>query len=385
MHMDDEVPNMLFKDQTDKNNKILEFFKSFGINFKEEFKIFDHYEFDQGYSLGFCLGNFLYDFESFKKAPTREKAINLASLALACGPPILKLIPKVKVMIFDKIITSNLNVSNIFNGFNILYAVGYELFSIFSFHYRYKRRGNLTLKYFLKRAINLGVSISFSIIGNLAVKASLVGLKIFLGVAIGPFATLFCGLIGAVAAGVAAKALVNYISDKVFGKDQFILTSAHLYYKYIPDKYRELGNNPHLKWNKTYLCDNVKSYIIECIVNEEDVIMRVMNIPRDVYELHECLGYENYKDSITNDNDDVSTEEEDPVMVKMKYKGKKLIDDNQKYVGDLVIPYNGIKDNASRVDFIIYGINKERMTNSEWVNCKDREKIIEVGFILSSY
>ena len=288
-------------------------------------------------------------------------------------------------MIFDKIITSNLNVSNIFNGFIILYAVGYEIFSIFSFHYRYKRRGNLTLKYFLKRAINLGVSISFSIIGNLAVKASLVGLKIFLGVAIGPFATFFCGLIGAVAVGIAGKALANYISDKVFGKDQFILTSAHLYYKYIPDKYRELGNNPHLKWNKTYLCDNVKSYIIECIVNEEDVIMRVMNIPRDVYELPECLGYENYKDNITNDNDDVSTEEEEQVMVKMKYKGKKLIDDNQKYFGDLVIPYNGIKDNASRVDFIIYGINKERLTNSEWAKCENREKIIEVGFILSSY
>ena len=386
MHVDDEVPNMIF-DENDKNKKILELFKSFGKEFKEEFKTFNHQNFDSAYSIGYCLGNFLINWRSFKKAPTKEKAINIASLALACGPPIVKLIPVVKFKIFDKIITSNLNLGNIFNGLNILYAVGFEMYSIFCFHFNHKKQRNLTSKYLLKRVINLGVSVSFSIIGNLAIKSAILGVKIFIGFSLGPFGTIVCGVVGGIALGILGKGVGNYLSDKAFGKDQFILTSAHLYYKYIPDKYRKQGNNPNLQWNKTYLCDNVESYIIECIINETDIIMRVMNIPKDVYELDECLGYEiKQNNNIINDDDECeySTEDDEKVINPKFYKRKKLFKDN-KFVGDLIIPYKGIKDNASRIDFVIYGINKKNITNSEWKNSKNKEEHIKIAFILSVY
>ena len=386
MHVDDEAPNMIFNEK-DKNNKILELCKTFGKEFKRQFHKYKHDNFDPAYSIGICLGNFLINWRSFKKAPTKEKAINIASLALACGPPIVKLIPEIKSQFFNKIVTSNLNVGDIFNGLNILYAVGFEMYSIFSFHFNHKKQWNLTRKYLIKSVINLGVSVSFSIIGNLAIKAALIGVKIFLGFSLGPFGTIVCGLVGGIALGILGKGIGNYLSDKAYGKDQFILISAHLYFKYIPDKYRKEGNNPHLQWNKTYLCDNVESYIIECIINETDIIMRVMNIPKDVYELEECLGYEiKQNNNIINEDDDCeySTEEDENVIDPKIYKGKKLFKEN-KFVGDLFIPYKGIKNNVSRIDFVIYGINKKNMKNSEWINCENKEELIQIGFILSVY
>ncbi len=157
--------------------------------------------------------------------------------------------------------------------------------------------------------------------------------------------------------------ITNKIDDALIGKEEFVLSSANLYYRYIPDKYRKRGNNPHLKWNKTYLCATVKSFIIECIINEVETAMRVINIPNTIYELNECLGYEineNYQmdDFCSEDSTDDDDEEG------KKYICKKIRQGN-KYAGDLIIPYKGIDKNAYKIDFIIYGINKERINNKE--------------------
>lgn len=76
----------------------------------------------------------------------------------------------------------------------------------------------------------------------------------------------------------------------------------------------------------------------------------------------------------------------------MRKKEKKFISkkirQGKKYTGDLIIPYKGIDENAYKIDFIIYGINKERITSEEWSDYRDKEvkeKLIEIGFVLSVY
>ena len=176
----------------------------------------------------------------------------------------------------------------------------------------------------------------------------------------------------------------NIISDGIFGKDEFVLSSPNLYYRYIPDRYRIRGNNPRLNWNKTYLWATVKSYIIECIINDADTAMRVINIPNTVYELDECLGYEikeEYKDNEFFSEDSTDDDEGKNIICKKIRQGKV-------YAGDLIIPYKGIDENTHKIDFIIYGINKERISNEEWSDCRDREykeKLIERAFVLSLY
>ena len=386
-HLDDELPNFIDdyngSNSDNKNQKIIEFFKQFNGEFKKlNVETLDNL--DNSYSIGYCLGNFISNFETFLKAPTSGKVFGLVSLALGCGLPLIKLIPKIKFIIGVKILNSDLDVGMIFNGLNILWAVGIETFSIFKFHYDHKKKWNLTIKYFGKRLLKLGIAIGFSIIGNLACKAVVAGIFIFAGITLGPLCTVVIGLLGGIVFGIAGNCAGNYIADKVFGKDEFILTSNNLYYKYVPIKYRIKGNNPHLKWNKTYLCSNVKSYIIECIVNEVDTNMRVMNIPKDIFELQECLGYEIDQNSQNNGfNSDDSTDDDENI----EFVGKPLFK-GKKFVGDLMIPYKGINENAYKIDFVIYGIDKERISTKEWLDFRDKEskeKLIQIGFVLSVY
>ena len=386
-HLDDELPNLIDdyngSNSENKNKKIIEFFKQFNGEFKKlNVETLDNI--DNSYSIGYCLGNFINNFSTFLKAPTSGKVLGLASLALGCGLPLIKLIPKIKNIIGVKILNSNIDVGMVFNGLNILWAVGIETFSIFKFHYDHKKKWNLTIKYSCKRLLKLGIAIGFSIIGNLACKAIAAGIVIFAGFALGPLSTIVIGLLGGAVFGMAGNYVGNYISDKVFGKDEFILTSKNLYYKYVPIKYRIKGNNPHLKWNKTYLCSNVKSYIIECIVNEVDTNMRVMNIPKDVFELQECLGYEIGQNSQNNGfNSDDSTDDDENI----EFVGKPLFK-GKKFVGDLMIPYRGISENVYKIDFVIYGIDKERISTKEWLDFRDKEskeKLIQIGFVLSVY
>ena len=79
------------------------------------------------------------------KCPTRSKAFSLASLALGCGLPLVKTIPKIKYLIGIDIMNSGLNCSMISNGLNILYSVSVAAYSIFKFHYEYNKRWKLTI------------------------------------------------------------------------------------------------------------------------------------------------------------------------------------------------------------------------------------------------
>ena len=384
-HLDDELPNFL-KDcnLVDGNNEKNKFIKFFG-NHEKEFKKLDIEVMNNGFSIGYCIGSFLVSIKSFIDAPTSSKAFSIASLALGCGLPIIKSIPQIKFIIGQTILNSNINVGFVLNGLNILWAVGIELFSIFKFHFEYKI-WNITGKYICKRFIKLGVSLGFSLIGSLTCLAIKYRIFIFTGIPLGPFSVFIIGLLGGIVFGALGTYAGNYLADKAFGKDEFVLTSANLYYKYIPEKYRKKGNNPHLKWNDTYLCSNVKSYIIECIVNEVDIIMRVMNIPNNIFELEECLGYEVKTDYINDEsNSDFSTDDEDDkkFVVKKLTKGKK-------FVGDLVTPYKGIGENAYKIDFVIYGIDKENISLNDWMesrapNKKNEKNIIQIGFVLSVY
>lgn len=113
--------------------------------------------------------------------------------------------------------------------------------------------------------------------------------------------------------------------------------------------------------------------------------MRVINIPNDIFELEECLGYDLNNNYQINEfySDDSTDDDEDG----KKFICKKL-KQGKKHAGDLVIPYKGINENAYKIDFIIYGINKEKISGEEWSECRDKEnkeKLIEVGFVLSVY
>jgi hypothetical protein len=301
--------------------------------------------------------------------------------------PIIKLIPKIKFIVGLKIFKTNINVGMVLNGLNILWAIGSEFFSVFKFHYEHKRNWKLTGIYIGKKVLKLGIAVGFSIIGNLTTKAIVAGILFFTGITLSPLVTIILGLLGGAVFGYLGNAVSNKVADKLFGKDEFILTSANLYYKYIPEKYRRKGNNPHLKWNKTYLCCNVKSYIIEWIINDVDTNMRVINIPKDVFELPECLSSDKTsKNSSINDNysDDSTDDEYENVEL---FKPQPLLEKN-KFIGDLVIPYRGISENAYKIDFIIYGIDKEKINNKDWENYRDKEtkeKLIQIGFVLSVY
>ena len=92
--------------------------------------------------------------------------------------------------------------------------------------------------------------------------------------------------------------------------------------------------------------------------------MLIMNIPKDVYEIDECLECENKKEIDDDDNKSESTDlSEDTENITHIYK-------KEKYVGDLLIPYKGIEENCCSIDFVIYGINKEKISYKEWQEIK---------------
>ena len=104
--------------------------------------------------------------------------------------------------------------------------------------------------------------------------------------------------------------------------------------------------------------------------------MRLMNIPKDIYEIEECLSLN--KNFIDSDNCSISTENSDDAnSMKIYQKGK--------FIGDLAIPYKGISDNCSSINFVIYGINEETISAKDWLQSKKNEKIIEIVFNLSVY
>ena len=370
IHVDDEVANMISDE-----NSIKKYFKNL-------LKKYDN-NYEQCYSIGVCIGNFIYNFDSFKKAPTLTKLKDLASLALAIALPVIKLFPKLVDYIENHPPTIGkniINISNILNGLNVLHAAYFEGSLIYFFSVEHKF--NITCYYTMKRCFKLLTGVGCSVLGNFLGNLAIQGIKVFFGASMGPMATIVLFIlpigIGALAGHFGTKAS-DKLGDKTFGKDELLLTSDHLYYKYIPAKYRKKYCNPNLKWNKTYLCNNVKSYIIECVINGAELIMLIMNIPKDVYEIDECLECENKKEIDDDDNKSESTDlSEDTENITHIYK-------NEKYVGDLLIPYKGIEENCCSIDFVIYGINKEKISYKEWQENKVDGKIIEEAFKLSVY
>ena len=351
-HVDDEFENFInkieCKGSEDKNvcmnERKLEFIQQWE-------KILPNVDnFDNGCSIGFCIGTFLANYDSFIKAPTKEKVYCLASLAFACGPHIMQLIPKLKSILELKIISNCfIDYGIMFDGLNILWAFYTEFYYIIKYISEYKNNLKFASKLIAKRLINLGIAFSFSYIGDLVIKGGIYGFTIFTGISLGPLVTVTLGTIGMGVFGYFGINIGKVLAEKIIGEDEFKLISPNLYYQYIPEKYRTKGNNPHLQWNKDFLNDKIKSYIIECIVNETEVRMRIMNIPIDVFELPECLGdYPN--NHVTTEDTDYSSEEENDKIYE--------ITKNNKFIGDLITPYKGIKDNAYKVDFIIYRTKK---------------------------
>ena len=377
-HVDDEVQNLVegikCNDSEDKDmckiknrNKIINYFdeKLLKLNINIE-------NIENSYSIGYCLGNFLYNYESFRQAPNKSKAFILSSLAVACGPPIIKLIPTLKSILETEIIKDCLDIEMMLDGLNILWAVGTEFIWIFKYCYEYKTNFRIAMKYIGKRVINIGIAWGFSIIGNLTVKGLIYGFSVMSGFSLAPFITIV-GILGGAVFGYLGNNLGNYLADKALGKEEFKLTSANLYYLYIPEKYRMPGNNPHLQWNDSYLPKNVESYIIECIVNDVDTRMRVMNIPKDVFELPECLG--GYYKSQTNQDEDTDCSSDEGDKEESQTNKIKIIKD-KKFLGDLIIPYKGIKGNVIKIDFIIYRIKKKEISVKEWIDFRDKESKI---------
>ena len=306
----------------------------------------------------------------------------LANLALAITLPIIKLFPKL-VDFIEKhppsIAQNTISISTILNGLNILHAICFEINLIYCFSAEHKL--NITCYYAMKRGFKLLTGVGCSLLGNFLGKLALHGIKVFFGISMGPMATIVLFMlplgIGALLYQFGTKSS-DKLGDNIFGKDDFVLTSDHLYYKYIPSKYRKKYCNPNLKWNDTYLCNNVKSYIIECVINGAELIMLIMNIPKGVYEIDECLECENKKE-IDDDNKSESTDlSEDTENITQIYK-------NEKYVGDLLISYKGIEENCCSIDFVIYGLNKEKISYKEWQENKADGKIIEIALKLSVY
>jgi hypothetical protein len=143
-HIDDEIQNLVEdikcnnSDDIDmckieNKNKIIKYID------EELLKLNINIEnIDNNYSIGYCLGNFIYNFHSFCKAPKSSKALSLASLALSCGPHIIKLIPNLKSILETEIIKDSFDIEMMLDGLNILWALGSEFFCLFKYFYEYK-------------------------------------------------------------------------------------------------------------------------------------------------------------------------------------------------------------------------------------------------------
>ncbi len=87
--------------------------------------------------------------------------------------------------------------------------------------------------------MNIGIGVGFTYIVDILGKLVIHVITVIFGISVCPIFTIVIGKMGGVACGYLGSKIVNKLSDKVFGKDEFVLKSEHLYYKYIPLKYRK--------------------------------------------------------------------------------------------------------------------------------------------------
>jgi len=132
---------------------------------------------------------------------------------------------------------------------------------------------------------------------------------------------------------------VGYIGYNFFFKN-IKLKSNSLYSNYIPEKYKKEKIFPSFTWeNISY---NTKSFMIELIEDDINKKWQVINIPRKTNKITE----------------------------------------NENIIGDTIIEYKGISDNASCALFILYEINKEKVTLEE-INDQNKFKeiVINMAFL----
>ena len=174
----------------------------------------------------------------------------------------------------------------------------------------------------LKSTTNLAVNIGAGIGGFYA------GLEIgvTLGLTTGPGAILIgfgSGLIGG---------LIGGLFGRFFTASKMVLNCNSFYKNYIPLKFREEGNIPELFWED--INKNTKSLALEAIVDQKYKIWCVINIP--------------------------------PQTRKIKAD-----------IGETLIKYGNFRYyNAGTVDYMLYSINKEKITKEEWNDQENNKKLI---------
>ena len=112
--------------------------------------------------------------------------------------------------------------------------------------------------------------------------------------------------------------------------------------------------------------------------------MLLINIPKDEYEIDECLRIDNKYYKYIGEDDDIKSVSTEMSENEEDEKDTKIIK-NGKIIGNLIIPYKGIKENCSSINFVIYGIKEEKISYKDWLGAKKNEKIIEIVFNLSVY
>ena len=138
---------------------------------------------------------------------------------------------------------------------------------------------------------------------------------------------------------VAGIGCVGIVGCNYFSK-VLELKSDSLYSKYIPEKYRKEKIFPSFTWEN--VSSKTKSFIIELIENDIDKKWQVINIAKD---------------------------------------SNKIIE-NTNINGETIIEYKGISDNASCALFILYEINKEKITLEEMNNPeKMKDLVVSMAFL----
>ena len=180
----------------------------------------------------------------------------------------------------------------------------------------------------LKNTTNLAVNLGAGIGGFYA------GLQIgvTVGVTTGPGAILIglgSGLIGG---------LIGGLFGRLLSPEKMVLNCNSFYKNYIPLKFREEGNIPDLFWENVK--KDAKSLAIEVIVDEKYKTWSVINIPPQT---------------------------------------RKISPD----VGETLIKYEKFRHyNPNTVGFILYSLNKEKITKEEWEDQnKNKDLIIEAAIL----
>ena len=180
----------------------------------------------------------------------------------------------------------------------------------------------------LKNTTNLAVNIGTGIGGFYA--GMQIGIS--LGITTGPGVVLIglgSGIVGGLIGGLFGRFLTS---------QKMILNCNSFYKNYIPLKFREEGNIPDLFWEG--INKNTKSLALEVIIDQKYKTWSVINIPPQT---------------------------------------RKISPD----VGETLIKYGRFRHyNPNTVDFMLYSIKKEKITQEEWNDQKkNKELIIDVAIL----